>query len=37
LVALVTGDFIELFARAETATTSLTVDTCSLKVVQVSP
>jgi hypothetical protein len=37
LVTLITGDFIELFARAETATTSLTVDTCSLKVVQVSP
>lgn len=37
LVTLVTGDFIELFARAETATTALNVDTASIKVVQVSP
>lgn len=37
LVTLSTNDYIELFVRAETATTSLNVDTCSIKAVQVSP
>jgi len=37
LVTLATNDYVELFARAETATTDLNVDTCSIKVVQVSP
>jgi len=36
VVELVSTDTIQLFVRAETATTSITVDTCSLKIIQVS-
>lgn len=32
VVEIVTGDFLELFVEAITATTSITVDTCSIKV-----
>lgn len=35
LVTLATNDYVELYVVANTATTSLTVDTCSIKVVEI--
>ena len=35
-IELTNGDEVELFVRAETATTSITVDTCSMKILQTS-